>query len=46
MYSCNELGFASDNFGAICTDIYQPEVSILFDMTYSVLQLYEAATNA
>jgi len=33
VYSCNEFGFASDNFGAICTDIYQPEGSILLDVT-------------
>lgn len=36
MYSCNEFGFASDNFGvigAICTDIYQPEGSVLLDIT-------------
>jgi len=46
IYSCNEFGFASDNFGAICTDIYQPEGSILLDMTYSVLRLYEAGTSA
>lgn len=46
MYSCNEFGFASDNIGAICTDIYQPDGSVLHNITHSVLHLYEAGTSA
>jgi len=46
VYSCNEFGFASDNLGAICTDIYQSEGSVLLDITYSVLHVYEAGTSA